>query len=121
MVDRKDPKSRAEVYKRAAEKMNHGQNIVIFPEGGVPDDSSILLDTFKDGAFILSTKHSFPIAVYTFVGLKEMFPFDNGKGYPGKIKVYFNDILEPNLDKEELKLISQNEIKNTLSKYYQTK
>lgn len=114
LVDRKSPKSRAEVYVKAAEKMQHGQNIVIFPEGGVPDDASVILDDFKDGAFILSTKHHFPIAVYTFVGLKEMFPFDFGKGHPGKVKVYFNDILEPS-NLSEMKLLSHNEIKKTLN------
>lgn len=121
LVDRKDPRSRADVYRRAAEKMNHGQNIVIFPEGGVPDDSSIILDTFKDGAFILSTKHDFPIAVYTFAGLKEMFPFDYSKGFPGKVQVYLNEILEPSANTQELKLISHNEIKKTLTEYYETK
>ena len=118
LVDRKDPRSRADVYRKAAEKMNHGQNIVIFPEGGVPDDTFILLDDFKDGAFILSAKHHFPIAVYTFVGLKEFFPFDYGKGHPGKVKVYLNEILEPNHDVRELKSISQNEIKKTLEAHY---
>lgn len=118
LVDRKDPKSRADVYRKAAEKMNHGQNIVIFPEGGVPDDISVLLDTFKDGAFILSAKHQFPIAVYTFIGLKEMFPFDSSKGFPGKVKVYLNQILEPNFSAGELKTISQNEIKKTLEAHY---
>jgi 1-acyl-sn-glycerol-3-phosphate acyltransferase len=39
--------------------MNEGQNIVIYPEGGVPDDTSIVLDEFKDGAFTLSSKHHF--------------------------------------------------------------
>jgi 1-acyl-sn-glycerol-3-phosphate acyltransferase len=28
-----------------------------FPEGGVPDDESLLLDTFKDGAFRLAIEH----------------------------------------------------------------
>lgn len=95
LVDRRSPKSRAEVYIRAAEKMREGQNIVIFPEGGVPDDTTVLLDDFKDGAFTLSSKHQFPIAVYSFAGLKEMFPFDNGKGYPGRVRVTLLDILEP--------------------------
>ncbi len=113
LVDRKSPRSRAEVYRKAAEKMKHGQNIVIFPEGGVPDDSSIVLENFKDGAFILSTKHHFPIAVYTFVGLKEMFPFDNGKGYPGKVKVFLNKIMEPTFV-EEMKDKCYIEIKKTL-------
>ena len=32
-----------------------------------------------------------------------MFPFDSGKGYPGKVKVILNDILQPNESKEEMK------------------
>lgn len=96
--------------------MNQGQNIVIFPEGGVPDDTSIMLDRFKDGAFILSETHGFPIAVYTFVGLKEMFPFDHGKGFPGKVKVYFNAVLSPNLPSETLKSEAYRLIAATLRK-----
>lgn len=114
LVERDNPRSRADVYRKAAIKMNHGQNIVIFPEGGVPDDTSVLLDSFKDGAFILSTKHDFPIAVYTFIGLKERFPFELDRGCPGKIKVVRNAILEPTEDIQTLKSISHDEIKNTL-------
>ncbi len=114
MVDRSSAKSRADVYRRCSERMKEGDSIVIFPEGGVPDDTSIVLDHFKDGAFILSSKYNFPIAVYTFVGLKEMFPFDNSKGYPGKVKVYFNDILESDKSANELKAKSHDEIKKVL-------
>ncbi|KAF5277018.1 hypothetical protein FQR65_LT16063 [Abscondita terminalis] len=103
MVDRKSMKSRMEVYHRCAERMEKGQNIVIYPEGGVPDDTSIALDEFKEGAFTLSSKHHFPIAVYTFIGLKKMFPFDPGKGHPGKVKIILNDILQPNENKDEMK------------------
>ena len=38
MVDRKSARSRADVYRRCAERMKEGQSVVIFPEGGVPDD-----------------------------------------------------------------------------------
>ena len=114
MVDRKSAKSRADVYRRCAERMEEGQSIVIFPEGGVPDDSSVILDSFKDGAFTLSSKHNSPIVVFTFVGLKEMFPFNYSKGYPGKVKVYFNDILEPNHNASELKNVAFAEIKKVL-------
>ncbi|MDO5616026.1 MAG: lysophospholipid acyltransferase family protein [Cruoricaptor ignavus] len=116
LVDRKDPKSRAEVYNKAAKKMQHGQNIVIFPEGGVPDDTSVVLDTFKDGAFVLSEKHHFPIVVYTFVGLKEMFPFDAGKGFPGTVQVYKNTILKPTNDISQMKNEARNIILKTLQK-----
>lgn len=116
MVDRNSAKSRADVYRRCAERMNEGQSIVIFPEGGVADDTSILLSNFKDGAFTLASKHQFPLLVFTFVGLKEMFPFDNKKGYPGKVKVFFNDILAPNEKADVLKNKAQEEIKKTLEK-----
>ncbi|SHK05630.1 lysophospholipid acyltransferase family protein [Epilithonimonas mollis] len=114
MVDRNSARSRADVYRRCAERMQKGQSIVIFPEGGVPDDTSIILDNFKDGAFILATKHQFPIAVYTFRGLKEMFPFDNSKGYPGVVKVFFNDILTPDLSLKTLKETAYEEIRLSL-------
>jgi len=117
MVDRTSAKSRADVYRRCAEKMEEGNSIAIFPEGGVPDDTSIILDDFKDGAFILSSKHNSPIAVYTFIGLKEMFPFENSKGYPGRVKVYFNGIIEPTNSPKDLKAEAYEEIKKTLIRY----
>lgn len=116
MVDRNSPKSRAEVYTRSAERMRSGQNMVIFPEGGVPDDTSIILDDFKNGAFSLAVEHSMPLAIFTFIGLKEMFPFDNSKGYPGKIKVFLNEIIDNPItyNVEELKVKAHQLIKNTL-------
>lgn len=114
MVDRSSAKSRADVYRRCAERMAEGDSVVIFPEGGVPDDTSILLDQFKDGAFILSSKHHVPIAIFAFKGLKEMFPFDYSKGYPGVVEVLFLDVLEPMADVAEMKAISHNEIKSAL-------
>ncbi|MEJ5105377.1 lysophospholipid acyltransferase family protein [Chryseobacterium sp. MYb328] len=114
MVDRASAKSRADVYRRCAEKMEEGNSIAIFPEGGVPDDTSIILDDFKDGAFMLSSKHNSPIAVYTFIGLKEMFPFDSSKGHPGRVKVYFNGIIEPTASPKDLKSEAYQVIKKTL-------
>ena len=116
MVDRNSARSRAEVYVRSAEKMREGNNIVIFPEGGVSDDPNAILDPFKDGAFILSSKHNFPIAVFTFVGLRQMFPFDNGKGYPGKVQVYFNGILPPEKTSQEMREHAHAMIKDTIVK-----
>ncbi len=114
MVDRTSARSRADVYRRCEERMEEGQSIVIFPEGGVPDDTSVLLDSFKDGAFILASKHQSPITVFTFVGLKEMFPFNYSKGYPGKVKVYFNDIMQPDQSVAMLKAEAHSKMKNIL-------
>lgn len=118
MVDRGSARSRADVYRRCAEKMEEGNSIVIFPEGGVPDDTSVILDEFKDGAFTLSSKHNSPIVIFTFVGLKEIFPFESSEGHPGKAKVYFNGILNPSDSPKDLKLSSFETIKKTLLKHY---
>ncbi|PKF72452.1 lysophospholipid acyltransferase family protein [Chryseobacterium sp. PMSZPI] len=117
MVDRTSARSRADVYRRCAEKMEEGNTIAIFPEGGVPDDTSIILDEFKDGAFILSSKHNSPIAAYTFIGLKKMFPFDNSKGYPGRVRVYFNGVINPTPSPKDSKSEAFEEIKKTLLKH----
>lgn len=117
MVDRGSIKSRAEVYQRCAERMREGDSIVIFPEGGVSDDPTMVLDHFKDGAFVLSKEHNFPLVVLSFIGPKVMFPFAYGKGFPGTIKVILNDIIDPSENKEELKKRSYDLIKQTLDKY----
>jgi 1-acyl-sn-glycerol-3-phosphate acyltransferase len=52
--------------------------------------------------------------VFTFVGLKEMFPFNNGQGHPGKVRIFMNDIIEPTKNIQELKEVSHNLIKFTL-------
>lgn len=116
-VDRKDPKSRAEVYVKCAERIREGKSVVIFPEGGVTDDLSVLLQEFKNGAFSMAVQHQFEILVYTFIDLKYMFPFDNSKGYPAKIKVYLNEILPPDTDMERLKNQAYQLIYNTLQKH----
>lgn len=66
----------------------------------------------------MAVEHQVEIVVYTFVGLKEMFPFDNSKGYPGRMKVYLNDILEPDtdMDMETLKQKAYNMILKTIEK-----
>lgn len=114
MVDRQSARSRADVYRRCAERMAEGQSIVIFPEGGVPDDRSVVLDPFKDGAFTLSQKYQVPIMVFAFKGLKEMFPFDSGVGYPGTVDVTLIEILEPDETVAALKDRAYDLIKNNL-------
>lgn len=93
LVDRSSMKSRAQVIPNAMEKLNQDLSIFIFPEGGVSDDPSIVLDTFKDGAFNIAIETQTPIAILAIEGLKEMFPFDWFKGYPGKVKVTLLDIV----------------------------
>lgn len=86
LVDRKSPRSRKEVFDQAQARLNQGLSICIFPEGGVSDDESIVLDTFKDGAFRLAIDHQIPIAPLVFFDNKRRFPFTFYKGSPGKMR-----------------------------------
>jgi 1-acyl-sn-glycerol-3-phosphate acyltransferase len=86
LVDRGSSKSRFEVFKRAQHRLNQGLSICIFPEGGVPEDESILLDEFKDGAFRLAIEHRIPIVPMTFADNKKRFSFRFFSGSPGLMR-----------------------------------
>lgn len=94
LVDRNDAKSRLEVFNSAQMKLNQGLSVCIFPEGGVPDDSSVVLDEFKDGAFRLAIEHKIPIAPMTFHDNKRRFSYDIfSNGGPGRLRVKVHDIV----------------------------
>jgi 1-acyl-sn-glycerol-3-phosphate acyltransferase len=87
LVDRNSTKSKSEVFDRAQKKINQGLSICIFPEGGVPADETVLLDTFKDGAFRLALEHQLPIVPLTFADNKKRFSYTFFSGNPGLMRV----------------------------------
>jgi len=94
LVDRSNPKSRKEVFVQAQKRLNKGLSICIFPEGGVPSDSSIVLHEFKDGAFRLAIEHQIPIVPICFYDNKKRFPYSSFKGNPGKLRVKILSFLQ---------------------------
>jgi len=107
LVDRSSAVSRQKTMIAAAQKLASGLSVCIFPEGGVPDDESVVLDDFKDGAFRLAIDFEIPVVPMTFVGLKQMFPFRFFAGRPGKVLIYQHPFVETKglsqRDKPELK------------------
>lgn len=83
LVDRNNQRSRKEVFDRAQARLNKGTSICIFPEGGVPDDESIVLDVFKDGAFRLAIDHQIPVLPLVFLDNKKRFSYTFFSGSPG--------------------------------------
>ncbi len=94
LVDRSNPESRRAVFNSAQQKINQGYSVCIFPEGGVPDDESILLDEFKDGAFRLAIEHKIPIAPMTFHDNKKLFSYTFFSGGPGKMRVKIHSLIK---------------------------
>jgi 1-acyl-sn-glycerol-3-phosphate acyltransferase len=87
LVDRGCSKSRLEVFNQAQKRFSRGLSVCIFPEGQIPDDVSIVLDTFKDGAFRLAIEHQIPIVPITFGDNKRRFSDAFLSGSPGIMRV----------------------------------
>nr|WP_315144857.1 lysophospholipid acyltransferase family protein [uncultured Flavobacterium sp.] len=94
LVDRSNSRSKHSVFERAQKRINQGLSICIFPEGGVTEEESILLDPFKDGAFRLAIEHQLPIVPMTFGDNKERFSFKFFSGSPGLMRVKVHSFIE---------------------------
>lgn len=107
LVDRGNSKSRMEVFEEAQKRINRGLSVCIFPEGGVPDDESILLDTFKDGAFRLAIEHQIPIVPITFADNKKRLSYTFFSGSPGlmraKIHSEISTVGKTGLDRKHIR------------------
>ena len=94
LVDRSNSRSKHGVFERAQKRINQGLSICIFPEGGVPYDESIVLDSFKDGAFRLAIEHQLPIVPITFADNKKRFSYTFFSGSPGLLRVQIHPFVE---------------------------
>lgn len=94
LVDRGNSKSRKEVFEQAQKRLDQGLSICIFPEGGVPEDRSIVLDEFKDGAFRLAINHQIPIVPMSFYDNKKRFSYKFFSGSPGKMRAKVHCFVE---------------------------
>lgn len=96
LVDRQNMRSKGAVMKEANKRIESGLSICIFPEGGIPDDTSVELDRFKDGAFRLAIEHRIPIAPLVFHDNGRHFPYSVFGGYPGRLRVDKLPIIDTN-------------------------
>jgi 1-acyl-sn-glycerol-3-phosphate acyltransferase len=87
LVDRDSSKSRGKVFERAQQRIDQGLSICIFPEGKVPDDESIVLDEFKNGAFRLAIDHQLTIVPIAFLDNKKRYSYTIFSGQPGLLRV----------------------------------
>ncbi len=121
MVDRGDAKSRTAVYRRAQKRLSQGLSICIFPEGGVPDDESILLDNFKDGAFRMAIAHKIPIVPMTFHDNKKRFSFSFFSGGPGRVRAKVHMFFKTESLSESDKANLRENVRTVILKELQTK
>lgn len=108
LVDRKSSKSKHGVFERAQKRIQQGNSICIFPEGGVPADESIRLDSFKDGAFRLAIDHQLPIVPIAFGDNKAHFSYTFLSGGPGLLRAK----ILPFIETEGKTMADKNDIKD---------
>lgn len=107
MVDRSSRESSRKAFEDAKNKLAQGRSVCIFPEGGVPDES-ILLDSFKSGAFRMAIEHKIPIVPISFFDSKKRFSYTFFSGSPGKLRVKIHDIIST----ENYTMEDKNKLKN---------
>ena len=96
LVDRDSSKSRGKVFERAQQRINQGLSICIFPEGKVPDDESVVLDEFKNGAFRLAIDHHLAIVPIVFFDNKKRYSYTIFSGKPGILRVKILSVIDTN-------------------------
>ncbi|MCZ6595162.1 MAG: lysophospholipid acyltransferase family protein [Bacteroidetes bacterium] len=101
LVDRDSARSKHGVFAEAQKRIAKGLSVCIFPEGGIPEDESILLTEFKDGAFRLAIEHGISIAPITFHDNKKRFSYTFFSGSPGIMRVFIHDIIPTGILKKE--------------------
>jgi 1-acyl-sn-glycerol-3-phosphate acyltransferase len=116
LVDRSSSRSKHSVFERAQKRINQGLSICIFPEGGVPDDESVVLDFFKDGAFRLAIDHQLTIVPITFADNKKRFSYTFFSGSPGILRVRIHSFVETNGKTLADKNILKEQVWNTIHK-----
>ena len=95
----------AKSFIRARQEMNKGWSIIIFPEGGIPNETPYVIP-FKDGAFKLAKSSQVGILPITFLDNYKLFSdpenvFDSAR--PGLSRVVFHDYIdEGQVEKTEL-------------------
>lgn len=94
LVDRNNPQSRRAVFESAQKRIKQGLSVCIFPEGGVPSDESIVLDSFKDGAFRLAIEHQIPIVPVSFGDNKKRLSYTFLSGSPGLMRAKIHDKID---------------------------
>ncbi len=95
LVDRNDSKSRQESYEKMKYVLNHGLDMLIYPEG-TRNKTSAPLKSFYDGAFKLSIDTQKPIVPIILLNTKKMLPAKPSMYFkPGKIEMHILPAVYP--------------------------
>lgn len=100
-VDRVNRRNAHLAYLRTSEKIQTGQSIAIFPEGGIIRGTAVL-KPFKSGAFKLAVEHNIPVVPVSLIDSRFILPdVDKTALFPGKSRVVVHNPIWPQSDTEQ--------------------
>jgi len=108
-VDRSSSIKSARSLVAAAKCLKNGWSLMIFPEGGIPDENNPKMVPFKEGAFQLAKNSKVPIVPVTFINNYRLLSDPSnifGPAHPGISKIH----VHPYFSVEEIQEMSQKEI-----------
>lgn len=106
-VHRQNRRKAATSFSLAKKAVHEGWSLVIFPEGGIPDDTHPKMIPFKNGAFKLAKALNVPIIPVSFTNHYKLFsdPLELlGPARPGISRVY----IHPFISSEEVAAMTEN-------------
>jgi len=118
-VNRDSKMSAFRAFKTAAERLKHGINMIMFPEGGIANNYPPKVQEFKNGPFRLAIELGVPIIPVTSVNTWKLM-WDDGSKYgtkPGICKIYVHKPIETSL----LKITDADALRNTVSNIIKNK
>ncbi len=124
LVNRKSSFGSHKALQTAGERLDMGQNLIIFPEGTISREAPSLRP-FKYGAFKLAIEKQLPIIPITYVNnfmLLQDKAFLKGNGRPGMSRVVVHEAIETKgLTLEDIEMLKnkvEQIIKKPLLEYY---
>ena len=93
LINRASLRNSYAAFEEAGQKMKEGQNMVIFPEGGIIKET-IRLGKFKNGTFRLAVEQNVSIIPITFADNKRIFPVQFLKGKPQQARITIHQPIE---------------------------
>lgn len=99
-VYRNDKIKSGRSFIHARNAVKNGWSLIIFPEGGIPDENSPKMIPFKDGAFKLAKNLNVPIVPITFTNNYKLYSDPEHffrPAYPGISKVFIHEYISSEL------------------------
>ena len=91
-IERDSPKKAYRSMLRAAEKVQQGVSVIIFPEGTRSPDGN--LQPFKKGVFLIALKSQAPIVPIAIRGTAKIMPKGDWRAHPGDVQIIIGPPIE---------------------------